>query len=256
MVKGYAASLGTFFTDRKLADRFALAAEGGFQAVELTLPYDVAAVELARARESAALPVVLFTAPLGDFMTGGEGLAGVPGRHQQFRESVDMALEYAEALNSSYVQFVAGRCESTDPRIREQYLATYADNLDYASEAFAGCNTELLIEPINSVKFENFLVDTPAIARQLGSGLSLVFDTVHLALMGLDPVQEWQEHGGAYSHIQLADSPDRTIPGSGTVDFPHLYESINKSDYAGWIGAEYWPANTSEETLQALESAL
>jgi hydroxypyruvate isomerase len=200
--------------------------------------------------------VVLFTAPLGDFMTGGEGLAAVPGRQQQFRQSVATALEYAEALNSDYVQFVAGRCESADPRVREQYLATYVDNLDYATEAFAGLSTELLIEPINSVKFNNFLIDTPAMARQLSSGLSLIFDTVHLALMGIDPVQEWLQHSSAYAHIQLADSPDRTLPGTGTVDFPQLCECVNKSDYGGWIGAEYWPANSSEETRQALESGL
>ena len=43
------------------------------------------------------------------------------------------------------------------------------------------------------------------------------------------------------AHIQLADNPNRNEPGTGEINYPFLYEFIDKIGYKGWIGAEYKP---------------
>lgn len=255
-MKGYCVSLGTYFTESPLPDRFALAVDAGFEAVELALPYFETAEKLSRCRQASDVPVVLFTAPLGDFMEGGEGIASVPGRQAEFQDSVSIALEYADALSANYVQFVAGRCIDPSSSVRERYAETYRDNLAYAVEAFSSRATEILIEPINSLKFEDFLIDFPSKARKLETGLSLVFDTVHLAAMGVELAEEWRLNSGDYAHVQIADLPDRAFPGTGVLNFPDLMQAIEESSYAGWIGSECWPQGAEQSTRSALESAL
>ena len=145
----FCASLGTLFQETGLPGRFAAARAQGFDAVELTLPYDYPATVLANARVASGTEVVLFTAPLGNFMSGGEGIAAVPGEQAAFRDSVALALEYAQALDARFVQFVAGRCARAnhDARRRDAYLKTYVDNLHYALEAFAPGATRILSRP-------------------------------------------------------------------------------------------------------------
>ena len=86
-----------------------------------------------------------------------------------------------------------------------------------------------------------------ALSSQFKKGeVSAIFDTVHLAAMAVDPVTEWREHAGCYAHVQLADAPARSMPGTGTLDFAALFGEIARSRYRGYLGAEYWAATTAE----------
>jgi hydroxypyruvate isomerase len=253
----FCAGLGHLFTHVVLPERFSLAMDSGFDGVELTLPYEYSAGALAAARERAGASVAGFTAPVGDFMSGGEGLACVPGKQAGFRDSVTVALEYADALQAQWVHFLAGRCTEADRRA--DYLEVLVDNLDYALDAFAGVATGVVFEPINRRDFPGFLVSSPAQARavmaRVEGPLGCIFDTLHLGVEGIDPAQEITEHAACFAHVQLADTPDRQIPGSGTLDWGRLYQALAKSTYAGWIGAEYHPGNDNSADLDWLVAA-
>ena len=47
----------------------------------------------------------------------------------------------------------------------------------------------------------------------------------------------------------MADVPDRHEPGTGEVNWPHLFELIDRisqdQGWQGWIGCEYNPADPS-----------
>jgi hydroxypyruvate isomerase len=49
--------------------------------------------------------------------------------------------------------------------------------------------------------------------------------------------------------MQVADVPHRHEPGTGEIDFPFLFERIDRLGYKGWIGAEYVPAGKTEDGL-------
>jgi len=252
----FAAGIWHLFNEWRFYDRFSVAREHGFSAVEITLPYNLPAEKLARVREEADIEVALFTAPLGDFMEGGEGIAAVPGREREFADSVEQALEYADALRATQIQFVAGRClgQDADPAKRERYLATLVENLSLALDAFRPTDTRLVFETINTREFEDYLLNRPEhlwalMDRVGGEELGAVLDTQHLALMEIDPVREMLDHGDRYCHIQIADAPERSQPGTGTIDFPAFYDAIRESGYQGLIGSEYHPL---DETLSSL----
>jgi hydroxypyruvate isomerase len=253
----FCAGLGHLFTHVALPERFSLALDSGFDGVELTLPYDYSASALAAVRERTDATVVVFTAPVGDFMTGGQGLGCVPGKQRQFRDSVAVALEYADALQAQWVHFLAGRC--TDPARREDYLDVLVGNLDYALDAFAGVGTGVVFEPINRRDFPGFVVSSPAQAREVmarvDGPLGCIFDTLHLDVEGIDPAQEIAEHAACFAHVQLADTPGRQTPGSGTLDWQGFYQALATSSYKGWVGAEYHPGNDTSEDLAWLTAA-
>jgi hydroxypyruvate isomerase len=258
----FAAGIWHLFNEWRFLDRFAVAKEHGFAAVELTIPYNLPAERLAQVRSEADIEVALFTAPVGNFMEGGEGLAAVPGKQREFGESIEQALEYAEALEATQIQFLAGRCFGQDgePAKRERYLATLVENVSLALEAFRPTGTRLVFEPINTRDFDDYLLNRPEhlwelMARVGGDELGAVFDTQHLSLMGIDPVHEMCESGGRYCHIQLADTPERSQPGSGEIDFPALYRAIRDSDYRGLIGAEYHPVEDTRGSLGWMSEA-
>ena len=54
---------------------------------------------------------------------------------------------------------------------------------------------------------------------------------------------------GRIAHIQLADNPGRHEPGTGEINYPFLYEHIDRIGYAGWVGAEYKPKAGTEAGL-------
>ncbi|MCX2980241.1 hypothetical protein EYC98_05085 [Halieaceae bacterium IMCC14734] len=253
----FCAGLGHLFTHVTLPERFDLALDSGFDGVELTLPYDYSVSEMASMREHSGANVVGFTAPVGDFMTAGEGLACVPGRQLEFRESVGVALEYAGALQADWVHFVVGRCG--DPALRADYLDVLVDNFDFALEAFAGVTTGVVFEPLNRRDFPGFLVSSPAQAREViarvNGPLGCIFDTLHLGVEGIDPAREIADHAACFAHLQLADTPARQTPGSGTLDWEGFYQALANSAYNGWIGAEYHPGNEHSEDLDWLTTA-
>jgi hydroxypyruvate isomerase len=51
------------------------------------------------------------------------------------------------------------------------------------------------------------------------------------------------------AHIQLADNPGRHEPGTGEINYPFLYDFIDRIGYSGWIGAEYKPKSGTEAGL-------
>lgn len=50
-------------------------------------------------------------------------------------------------------------------------------------------------------------------------------------------------------HIQIASIPERHEPSEGEVNYPYLFNILDKSGYKGWIGCEYNPKNKTEDGL-------
>ena len=58
-----------------------------------------------------------------------------------------------------------------------------------------------------------------------------------------------QNQLSSIGHLQLADNPGRHEPGSGEINYDFLLNFIDKLGYKGWIGAEYVPADHTEQGL-------
>ena len=78
----FSANISTLFRELPFIERIAAAAAAGFDAIELQFPYEEDAQELRREIEHHGLKLVLMNFPVGDLISGGEGLAAIPGREE------------------------------------------------------------------------------------------------------------------------------------------------------------------------------
>ncbi len=96
------------FNELPFLDRFGAARAAGFEGVEFLFPYEVPATELRTRLNGEGLTQVLFNMPPGDWAHGERGMASLPGRQAEFRESVKKALDYAAALDCRQIHCMAG----------------------------------------------------------------------------------------------------------------------------------------------------
>ncbi len=130
----FSANLGFLFADLPFLDRFAAAAAAGFRAVEYMAPYAHDPHEIASLLADLGLTQALFNLPAGEWEAGERGMAILPDRVGDFRDSVARALDYAEALGCKRLNCLAGIAPpNADRRTLE---ATLIDNLVYNSQIF------------------------------------------------------------------------------------------------------------------------
>ncbi|PAU66486.1 hydroxypyruvate isomerase [Pseudomonas sp. PIC25] len=248
----FAANLSMLFNDVPFLERFGRAAAAGFKGVEYLFPYEYAPAELVERLQNHGLAQVLFNLPPGDFAAGERGLAALPGRESEFRESVDRGVEYARALGCPRLHAMAGLVtdESQRPRMRETYL----ENLRYAARRLAEHGLTLLIEPINTRSIPGYFInrqaEAHAILAELGEpNLRVQLDFFHAQIMEGDLTATFKRFQAGVGHIQIAGVPDRHEPDTGEVNYPYLFRLLDEAGYDGWIGCEYNPRGLTEDGL-------
>ena len=240
----FSANLGFLFTERPFLDRFAAAAKAGFKGVEYASPYQYAARELARRLADHGLTQALFNLPAGDWDAGERGIAILPGREAEFRDSVWRALDYAAELGCARLNCLAG---VTPPGADRRTLeATFLANLAFAAEAARGRGVKLLIEPINTRDMPGFFLNRSDQALNLidrvgSDNLYLQADIYHMQVMEGDLARRLEAAMPAIAHVQIADNPGRHEPGSGEINYAFLLAQIDRLGYRGWVGCEYRP---------------
>ena len=248
----FAANLSMMFNEHGFLDRFAAAAAAGFKAVEFLFPYEHPAAELRRRLDDAGLKQALFNAPPGDWAAGERGLACLPGRQAEFRDSVRRALEYAAVLDCPRVHLMAGlQPAGLDPVTA---AAVYAANLAWAAEQSASAAARFVIEPINHRDMPGFHLNTveqgAAIVEAIGRDrLGLQFDIYHCQITEGDITKRMAALMPVIGHIQIADVPARHEPGTGEIGWDFVFRQIDALGYTGWVGCEYRPAG---ETVAGL----
>ena len=259
----FAANLTMMYPDLPFLDRFEAAAKDGFQAVEYLFPYAYPAAELAARLKGNGLQQVLFNMPPAgltkdDMATGwdrGErGTACQPGREAEFRAGLAMAMEYAEILECPRVHTVVGK--RPDGLSTAQADATLVANLQWAAASAAQAGLDLMLEPINPRAIADFHVQRQdhahAILQAVGApNVKVQMDLFHCQIVEGDLSTKISQYlpTGRVGHFQFADVPARHEPGTGELNWDHLFALIDRisaeTAWDGWVGCEYIPADTS-----------
>jgi hydroxypyruvate isomerase len=240
-----AANLTMLFGELDFLDRFGAAAAAGFRAVEFLFPYAYEAGLLKARLDAHGLTQVLHNLPAGNWAGGERGIACHPDRVDEFKAGVGQAIKYATALNCDRVNCLAGILPpGVDPAAAGE---TLVKNLRYAAPLLDAAGITLLIEPINTRDVPGFFLSgtaqAMAILDAVGSdNLQLQYDIYHMAIMEGAVAETIERLLPRIGHMQLADVPGRHEPGTGGIDFPALFSTIDRLGYDGWIGCEYVPA--------------
>ncbi|SOD90059.1 2-oxo-tetronate isomerase [Caenispirillum bisanense] len=243
----FSANLSTLFTDRPFLDRVSAAAGVGFKAVEVQFPYHLDRDAFGDALAEYRLSLVLCNAPPGDWEAGERGLAALPGREEEFRDGLDLAFDWCNALKCQRLHVMAGIVDLDDPDVLEDAYDAYLRNIAYAAAQGEARGVKVLIEPINGVDMPGYFLQRPDDAVRVldevdHRNLFLQYDLYHAQMTqgGLTDFLEGNLH--RIAHMQVAGVPGRHEPdANGEINFPYLFNLIDAHGYAGWIGCEYRP---------------
>jgi hydroxypyruvate isomerase len=243
----FAANLGYLFTERPLIERFSAAAAAGFSAVELQFPYDVAPSAVTAELERHGLTQLGVNTPqCPEF-----GLASLPGRERDWDSAFKRALDYVVAIGGRAIHCMTG---CVPPEQRPAAETVFIRNLSRAAEDAAKANITLLIEPINPRDRQNYFLSrvehAAAIIGKVGApNVRIQFDFYHVQIISGDLIRRFEKHLPVIGHVQIAAVPTRGEPDEGEINYPAVFEAIDRSGYAGWIGCEYRPRARTEDGL-------
>jgi 2-dehydrotetronate isomerase len=235
----FAANLSLLFAELPFPDRFAAAADAGFQAVEILFPYDIAAKEIHRALQISGLELVLINAPPPNYTGGTPGYGATPGGEARFRHDIHRVLRYAGVLRPGLIHIMSGHETGAAAE------ATLVRNLQWAADLAPGQG--FTIEPLNSRDQPGYFLNSydlaaDVLARVDRRNVALQYDSYHAQMIHGDAAAIWQKYARLAAHVQIGAAPDRSEPAPGLIDFAALFAAIDASGYAGWVSAEYSPS--------------
>jgi hydroxypyruvate isomerase len=240
------------FNEVGFTDRFGLAAESGFLGVEYLFPYSHPKELLAELLARHGLTQVLHNLPAGDWAKGDRGIAVLPDRVGEFQDGVGRAIEYALALGCRQLNCLAGISPAgvDQDRLHE----TLVNNVRFAARELGAHGIRLLIEAINTLDIPGFHLSRTQQVLDLidACGCDNVFvqyDIYHMQRMEGELAGTIRNHLHRIAHLQLADNPGRHEPGTGEINYPFLFDFIDRIGYAGWIGCEYKPETLTTSGL-------
>ncbi len=260
----FAANLSMMYPDLPFLDRFDAAAKDGFKAVEFLFPYAWDAAEIATRLKTNGLQQVLFNMPPGGldrdgytrvWEAGMRGTTCLAAHQQEFRHGVQVALEYAHALNCPRIHLMAGLVPAGKERADVQ--DTYVENLRWAATEATKAGRDVLMEPINTRDIPRFFLNRQDhahdIIKEVGApNLKVQMDLYHCQIVEGDVASKIRHYlpTGRVGHFQIAGVPERHEPNIGEVNYPYLFNVIDEVSktcgWGGWIGCEYRPQHGAQ----------
>ncbi|MEX0693243.1 MAG: 2-oxo-tetronate isomerase [Rhodospirillales bacterium] len=248
----FAANLTMMFNEVPFLDRFQAAADAGFDAVEFLFPYAHTPADVAARLDGHGLVQALFNAPPGDWDAGERGIAALPGRVSEFMQSIDHALEYARALNCRTLHIMAGLVGEQDDR--DAMMACYIENIRYAADLCLSEGVAVALEPLNARDVPGYLIGdlataAGAIAMIDRANVGIQFDFYHAQISGGDLARRFEQYLPDVVHVQIAGVPERHEPNTGEVNYPYLFNLMDRLGYDGYVGCEYKPRGLTRDGL-------
>ncbi|KAJ7986391.1 hypothetical protein DPEC_G00339420 [Dallia pectoralis] len=255
----FCANITWLFADLpEITQRLQAAASAGFRAVEAAWPYDSDLQELQRVKHATGVEMVLINTPPGDAKAGELGLGAVPGREKDFRQGLDLAIEYAKALDCRSIHLMAGRVPVGADRatVAMEMENTFIKNLKHAADVLTKEGITGLIEPINTrITDPRYFLDSPHHAADIlkkvdRPNIKIQLDIFHWQIMDGNLTQNIQKYFPLIGHVQIAQVPDRNEPDSaGELNFPYLFRLLEELGYQGYVGCEYKPLGSTKDGL-------
>jgi hydroxypyruvate isomerase len=248
----FSANISMLFLERPTLDRPRAAQAAGFGAVEIQFPYEHEPERWAEALTAAGVGLAVINMPVGDLLTGGPGLACVPGREAPFRQAVHEAARWARVLRPRQVNVLAGWPDAGLERAA--CFEVLARNLAFAAEVLGDLGVGVTIEAANTRDRPGYFIANTADALHAidlagHPNLRIQYDLYHMHIMEGDLAGTLGRTHERIGHIQFADHPGRHEPGTGEIDFASAFAAIERLPYDGFVGAEYVPSRRTEETL-------
>jgi hydroxypyruvate isomerase len=143
----------------------------------------------------------------------------------------------------------------------DEHFANAVTALRAAADAAEEAGVMLLLEPLNTQLFATMYLVSTRLGLDLveavnSPNLRLLYDVWHSAVMGEDMAEVLAGKIHLVAHVQVADMPARNEPGTGSVDWAKVTQTLRDLGYSGAIGLEYLPTMPMEQSLALSQQKL
>lgn len=237
------------FKDKPFEQRLEEVADAGFSAFEfwgrrgkdmnITLALK-AALHLEVSAFAAATPSLVDPAARG-------------GAMEELRRAASLAFDLA----CDHVIVTSGPALPGVPR--DEQRRHMVDLLHEAAETAADADVCLVLEPLNQFDHPGTYLSSSdegfAIVRELNSPhVRLCFDIYHQQITEGNLTQRIIDNFDLIGHIHVADVPGRHEPGTGEINYEHLFGVLRERGYRGFVGLEYMPLLDARASLRAVRA--
>lgn len=248
------------FNDRSLEEGFRLAAECGYEGVEIapfTLSRSVKEVS-SRQREEVRRSIQhagLATVGLHWLLAQTEGYHLTSPDREVRRRTVDYLRELARCcadLGGKILVFGSPQQRSFPPEVSRQQAEGFAREVfESLIPELERTDTVLALEPLapQETNFVNTAAEAIAIIESLASPrIRLHLDCKAMSSESIPIPTLIEQNRNHLAHFH-ANDPNRLGPGFGELDFVPIFASLLKIGYAGWVSVEVFDYSPGPEKI-------
>jgi hydroxypyruvate isomerase len=154
----------------------------------------------------------------------------------------------ANRVNGRFVTVLSGR----DPLMPfAMQLQGMIANLRHLADDAQKLGITLLIEPLSNWDFPAMLIndfhDAYAVVKAVNHpAVRLMFDVFHVQAMNGNLLRNLDLTYDVVAMVQIADSPHRSEPGSGEINFVNVLRHLQKKGYTGLVELEHGMSETGK----------
>nr|WP_296773603.1 TIM barrel protein [Rhodococcus sp. (in: high G+C Gram-positive bacteria)] len=248
----YTVNCSILFPDTPILERARLAKDAGFDAVEFWWPFDSPVPSdrdvdaFVSSIRDAGVQLTGLNFAAGNMPAGDRGILSDPAQEKAFLDNVDVTVGIGETLGTRAFNALYGNRIDGIDAIEQDRVAT--SNLAAAGVAAAKIGAVVLIEPVSGAPRYPLTHAAAAVAivKRVARehdvhSLRFLADLYHLDVNGDDIATALDAHRDLIGHVQIADSPGRGEPGTGSLDLDRYLRQLTDNGYDGYIGLEYKP---------------
>lgn len=235
--------LDPVFTDYDYYDRVRIAAELGFDGIEL---WDISQLDVTKLRnvcETSGIRVANYNC-----LDAWEQNMSLP--FGQIKKTVQESLKKGKELDARNMLVLAGMAEGRGSNPKNILIS----NLSRIGELSAKEEIHVNLEPLNTlVEHKGYTLDSSADGYEIIKcadcpWIGLVYDIYHMQIMEGNIISNLTRNISLTGHIHTAGCPGRHEHFLGENDYPNILATAACADYDGYIGLEYFPTYDSRKS--------
>jgi len=231
------------FFPEDIVEKFRYVKEMGFEGFEIDGKLLVDHLdEVKQAIQETGLPVTTacggYSGWIGDFIEERRllGLANIKEILQALKEVGGKGI----VVPAAWGMFTYRLPPMTSPRSVEGDWKAVSESLHYLDQAAEETGTTIFLEPLN--RYQDHMINTLAEARRYIvdnnlKNVKIIADFYHMNIEEDNMLDSLHENRDLIGHIHLADN-HRYQPGSGSLDFPKLFNQLKEDGYEGFLNIE------------------
>jgi hydroxypyruvate isomerase len=183
-----------------------------------------------------------------------------PTDHETVVTDLEDSIEVAQELETNRLVATVGP-DHPEFTAREQ-RRSIVDALNAVAPSAESAGVTIALEPLNTAVDHPgyFLVGSDQafelVERINSESVKVLYDVYHQQITEGNLTEQIRDNIDLIGHFHVADVPGRHEPGTGEIDYAHVFDVIDDLDYDGYVGCEFGPTESATDALQLIKQLL